>query len=460
MKTRTWLKAWSPLLASVAVLTLGCGESGNGDGGTGGSGGMAGAGGTAGTGGSAGSGGTGGLGGSGGSGFPLVFDDFQNAALVVGQADFLGTAQDQGGSADANTLHSPYGAAAVADGRLFVADWGNHRVLGFDALPTVNDASADLVLGQPDFRTTAQGTPPTRGGMYRPWSVATADDELIVADFGNNRVLIYESLPTDGAALPDVVVGQADFETAQDVCAADRLAGPAGMTVTPSGKLIVADSSHNRVLIWNALPTSHGEPADLVLGQGDMTHCASNDDNQDGADDGAPTARTLHSPIAAWGDEDQLAVADYVNHRVLIWTPFPTESFEPASLVLGQSTFGRRVRNDDDQDGTPDAGPTARTLYLPASVHSAGGQLVVADSSNHRTLIWSSFPTSSFQPANVVLGQSSLTRNAPNDDDQDGVPDASASARTQNLPTGVLYHQDKLLLTDFGNSRLLIYSSQ
>lgn len=460
MEAQASFKTWSLLFASMAALSLGCGESSNGDGSgaTGGSGGMAGSAGTGGAAGTGGSAGAGGMAGTGGSSFPLVFSDFQGAALVVGQADFLGTAPDQGRSAGANTLHSPFGAPVVAEGQLFVADSANHRVLGFLALPTVNDASADFVLGQPDFRTTTPNT--TRGGMNRPWSVATAEGKLIVVDFGNNRLLIYDAIPTDGSALPAVVVGQPDFEAAELGCTADRLVGPAAASVTPTGKLIVTDSSHNRVLIWNALPTTDGQPADLVLGQSDMVHCASNDDNQDGTDDGAPTARTLHGPIGAWADDGQLVVADYVNHRVLIWSPFPTVSFEQASLVLGQSSFDKRVRNDDDQDGNVDAGPTARTLNLPAFVHSAGGQLVVTDSSNHRTLIWTAFPTLSFQPADVVLGQSSFIRNASNDDNQDGVPDANASARTQNLTTGALYHQEKLLVTDFGNSRLLIYSSQ
>jgi hypothetical protein len=396
--------------------------------------------------------------GTGGSGFTVTLDDFQGAAVVVGQADFLGTAPDQGGAARANTLHNPFGAPLVANGRLFIADSGNHRVLAFNALPTENNASADFVLGQPDFQTSTPDT--TRSGMNRPWSVATADGKMLVVDSGNNRVLIYDAVPTDGSALPDLVLGQPNFDTTGDACAADGLAGPASATVTPQGKLIVTDSSHNRVLVWQELPTQNGQEPDLVLGQADMLHCASNDDDQNGTDDGDPSARTLHGPIGVWADETRLVVADYVNHRVLVWTTFPNASFQPADLVLGQSSFTHNARNDDDQDGTADAGPTARTMYLPAFVHSNGAQLVVADSNNNRTLIWNGFPTASFQPADTVLGQSSFTRNAANDDNQDGTPDANASARTQKLPIGALFDQSKLLIADFGNNRLLVYQSE
>jgi len=314
------------------------------------------------------------------------------------------------------------------------------------------------VLGQPDFKTTTANL--TRGGMNRPWSVAAGNGKMVVADYGNNRVLIYDVIPADGSALPDTVVGQPDFETIEEGCTADRLAGPASASVTPGGKLVVTDGTHNRVLVWDSLPTTSGQEADLVLGQGDMTHCSANDDNQDGADDGRSSARTLHGPIGAWADDTQLVVADYVNHRVLIWAPFPTTSFQPADLVLGQSDFSRNVRNDDDQNGAQDAGPTARTMNFPAFVHSNGAQLVVTDSANHRTLLWNSFPIASFQPADSVLGQSDFTHNAYDDDDQNGVPDATPSARTQRLPGGAASYQDKLLTTGPGNNRLLIYQSK
>jgi hypothetical protein len=377
--------------------------------------------------------------------------DFQNAAVVVGQADFSGTDANQGNlDPAANTLDEPYGNPAVDDGLLFVGDYGNNRVLAFDPLPTVNNADADFVLGQPDFTTTTANT--TQSGMDWPQSVATVDGKMVVADYGNHRVLIYNSIPTDGAE-PDVVVGQPDFDTDTPDCDANSLAFPETATVTPGGKLIVTDSDNNRVLIWNALPTANGQPADMVLGQGDFTHCAENDDDQNGAPDGdpsVPTAHTLFYPAGVWADDTRLVVADSENHRVLIWTAFPTANFQPADLVLGQDDFTTRT-----------AATTQSGMNTPYDgVHSNGVQLVVTDWANHRTLIWNSFPTMSFQPADTVLGQSNFTNNTENDDNQDGTPDTNASARTQNNPTGALFYEDKLLVVDNDNNRLLIYQSQ
>ena len=46
---------------------------------------------------------------------------------------------------------------ALSDGRqLFVADGGNDRVLIFNDMPTTNGVRADTVLGQPDFESLVE----------------------------------------------------------------------------------------------------------------------------------------------------------------------------------------------------------------------------------------------------------------------------------------------------------------
>src|SRR6266702_2558979 len=41
-------------------------------------------------------------------------------------------------------------------------------------------------------------------------------------------------------------------------------------------RLLVTDLGHNRVLVWNSIPTANAAPADLVLGQPDMTSATPN----------------------------------------------------------------------------------------------------------------------------------------------------------------------------------------
>ena len=314
-----------------------------------------------------------------------ILSTFQNASVVIGQADFSHGSANQGGAAGANTLFDPMGKPAVYNGILYVSD-SNNRVLGFNTVPTSNDASADFVLGQSDFSTTASGNAANK--MAGPESIRVSDDgKLLVDDYGNNRVLLWNTAPTSSGVSADVVVGQTGFGLSASACTSTGLKYPESIE-TVGGKLIVADSGNNRVLIWNTFPTSNFTPADVVLGQGDFTHSQYNDDNQDGTSDANPTARTLSYPFNLDSNGIQLFVADSSNSRVLIWNTFPTSNFTPADVVLGQGDFIHGAYNDDNQDGTHDTNPTARTLYNPYGVYVLGTQLFITDEGNSRYLIF------------------------------------------------------------------------
>ncbi|MBE7367538.1 hypothetical protein [Ramlibacter pallidus] len=376
---------------------------------------------------------------------PTQFASGQAAFAAIGQADLAtGTAQP----VSASTVRSPQGNVAVADGRLFVSDWNNHRILGFPAVPATSNAAADIVLGQPDFVTGAPRAT-ARDSLNGPMQVSIAAGKMAVADLNNSRVLVWSTVPSASGALPDVVLGQVDFNAAVTFgCTATRIGFPESVVITPDGKLVVADTNNQRVLLWNTVPTANTTPPDLVLGQGDFTHCRRNDDNQDGTADATPSDRTMWRPSGLWSDGQRLVVLDSSNHRALVWNTFPTANFQRADLVLGQGSFTRVAPNDDNQDGVTDA-PTARTLNAPYNgVDSNGMQLAIADTSNHRVLVWNTFPTTSFQPADAVLGQANFTTNA-----------AGTAADRVNLPHGVKFVGDKLLVNDRFNNRVLVLQS-
>ncbi|MBU0785056.1 MAG: hypothetical protein KJ798_13735 [Gammaproteobacteria bacterium] len=390
---------------------------------------------------------------------PLAFDNFQAAEVVIGQTDFTVTNNNTYSNPDANTLSVSYGNPAVApDGRLFIGDFVNDRVLAFAQVPTVSNANASFVLGQPNFTTTNPGA--GQGGHDGPQQVVISNGKMFVVDYHQRRVVIYNTIPADGSALPDVVVGQPNFNSISSGCTDSLFEYPETVSVTPDGKLVVTDGGNSRVMIWNSIPTTNGQPADLVLGQSDFTHCAANDDNQDMASDTTPTARTLRFPGGSWTDGTRLAILDGANNRVLIWNTFPTSNFQPADLVLGQGDFTHGTLNDDNQDGTADPTPTPKTLNGPyAGIDSNGTQLAVTDAGNNRVLIWNTFPTTNFQPADIVLGQSDFTHGTGADDDQDNVSDPNTSARAFDFPSGVLFYRDRLLVTDASNFRVLIFRS-
>lgn len=380
----------------------------------------------------------------------VKINSFQSADIVIGQANFVDLEENQNGTPEANTLNRP-GGSALAYGMFFIVDTNNNRVLGFDSLPSVNNVNADFVLGQADFTSDAEGS--GINDFKRPNGVAIGNEKMAISDSFNYRVLLYNSVPGSGSAQPDVVVGEFG-------CAQDKMRAPGGVEITDNGKLIVTDPGNSRILIWNSLPTQDGQGADLVLGQSDFTHCDENDDDQDGVADATPTARTLQTPRGVWSDGDRLVVADRRNNRVLIWNSFPAVNFQPADIVLGQGDFTHSERNDDDQDGSADSEPSGRTFNLPGSIDSNGVQLAVSDQINHRVLIWNRFPTSSFEPADLVLGQGDFNHDWYNDDDQVGANDGAPTARTLKSPAGVQFTEGGLLVTDSANHRVLFYRAQ
>ena len=90
---------------------------------------------------------------------PSVFQTFQTAGVVIGQADFLSHDFNQGGVVDANTLDAPEGRPTI--GSLYIPDTGNSRVLGFNVAPVNNNELADFVLGKTDFTSSDVGTSST-----------------------------------------------------------------------------------------------------------------------------------------------------------------------------------------------------------------------------------------------------------------------------------------------------------
>ncbi|MFN7130916.1 MAG: hypothetical protein ACK4N5_02465 [Myxococcales bacterium] len=368
---------------------------------------------------------------------------FQSASLVLGQADFVETSPNRGGTPGANTLDSPWGQAVLVKGVLYVADYQNHRVLGYPGVPVANGAAATLVLGQPDFDTADVEYDPTRTTLLYPESVFTDGTRLGVVDYSNNRILLWNVAPTASGTPPDVVVGQPDFVTANSECDAKTLSGPEGAWIA-GGRLFVADSGNNRVLVWNRVPTANGAPADVVLGQTSLTQCEANDTDGDGIGDADPSEATLSYPTGVWSDGRRVLVADYGNERLLVWDAVPAANGDAAVRVLGQKDF----TTVDYQ------APTVRD-FSPYYALATGTQLFVVDYFHNRVLVWNQWPTQNHAAADVVLGQADMI----SEDELDPATD-EASARTLSRPGGLALTRGRLLVVDYGNSRILAYDSK
>ncbi len=100
----------------------------------------------------------------------------------------------------------------------------------------------------------------------------------------------------------------------------------------------------------------------------------------------------------------------------------------------------------------PAAEPTMSWMYSPRGVFLGDDCLVVADSGNHRVLLWHRVPDTDEQPADVVLGQ-------PDGSTEGRAAGGRGPERGMNLPTGVLVHDGRLIVADAWHHRILIWNS-
>lgn len=414
--------------------------------------------------------------------------------LVIGQPDLTSTAKNRGGAPAANSLNTPSDVEVTSQGgvrRLWVADSGNHRVLRYD-LPSM---SANLVLGQQNFLSGTQdaGGQVGRIGFGVPTTVSSDGVHLVVAESQNHRVQIWNSLPERNAQPSDVILGQPNDKSSATYMppAIHSLQFREPNSVSSDGtRLFVADTGHNRVLIWNRIPKDGKTPPDVVLGQLEFTGTLANQ--------GGVSASSLSSPSDIRSDGTRLYVADTENNRVLIWNQIPTQSFAPADVVIGQpsmssNTFGASAQllrepqgialqngwlwisdtknnrvlrfeppfvtsaaatlvlgQPDMTSRTPNAGggPTELSIWEPGYMDSDGQRLVLADTKNFRVLIWNQPPTANFQPASVAVGEVSWNT---------VLPSANKYLRLYN-PYGVRLDAGRLFVSSSFENRIMVWN--
>ncbi len=152
-------------------------------------------------------------------------------------------------SVSASTLQNPQGV--WTDGmRVVVADTGNHRVLIWNSFPTSDGQSASLWLGQGSATANTAGS--GASGMSSPSRVFSDGTSLFVSDSGNHRVLFWKKFPTQSGQPADAVLGQTDFSGTTSGTSLDRLSTPRGLTVSER-KLFVADFANDRVVVFQSL---------------------------------------------------------------------------------------------------------------------------------------------------------------------------------------------------------------
>jgi len=402
------------------------------------------------------------------------------AQLVLGQSNFNSNFPDYPPS----SLVRPGGVAidkSVTPNRIYVSDDANNRVLGWrDVTALTNGASADLVLGQPDFFSNGanDGVMPGDINGVGPDSLAMASGVLgvaqgvgnvavdsvgnvYVADPGNNRVLEYNkpfstcgSFPCVGPGA-SVVFGQGasgtSFTTNLNGVTATTLSDPQGVGVDGNGNVYIADTQNNRVLEYDtplANPSAPNVTAARVYGQGlGGSNFFSNGNGVSDTQMSGPTA-------VAFDSNNDLFVADTSNSRV-------GEFDNPMTTFALTRVFGQETANNFFSGiGFTDAGGLSEPGGL---AFDSAGDLYVADTNNRRVVEYAvPFASGSAAlDATAVWGQGAAGNNFTSSVCVEGMGLGGVlSATTMCTPFGVaLDASDNLYTSDFSNSRVLEFKA-
>lgn len=327
---------------------------------------------------------------------------------------------------------------------------GNRYTLSFNLhfpqLTYNNGAAANLVIGQADFisNATNRGSTPAANSLSGVQGALFEKEltTLYIPDKANNRILGFNAIPDADGVDANFALGQADLTSSNAGTSATALMNPEGIYTTTT-QLFVVDSGNNRVLIWNSHPTANTVAANYVLGQLDFDSSAS-----------GCSSSTLSDPAAVMVVDNKILVLDRGNNRLLIWSTFPDEDNPTgiaAGLVIGQvgaSAMDTCEANDSDGDGATDTLPSASTLNNPGGFWTDGVSLLIADTGNHRVLVWDTFPTSNGEPADWVIGQPDM-----------GAAVAELNQNSLNSPLSVYSNRAQIFVADTGNARVLMFNN-
>ncbi|MCW2973004.1 MAG: putative haloacid dehalogenase-like hydrolase family protein [Thermoleophilia bacterium] len=256
--------------------------------------------------------------------------------------------------------YSVYGPklGMTPSGQLMEASFEEATLRIWNTPDTVNEAY-NRRWGQANRTDAGAGVPshtPSATHLKAPGQSWSDGTRLLVADSGQNRVLVWDHMPTSDVDPANAVIGQPNMTTTTGSTALNKTWAPWGVT-SDGVDVYVSEYNNSRVSIyrdyWTTLPLVNGPTSDVVLG---TTGVAGTD------------ATHLRNPFGLSLFQDQLFLGDRVNYRIAIWNDAQNlVTGAPIDAVVGQSSFTARAT------GTPG--------YNNVGVDAKGGGLMWAGSS-------------------------------------------------------------------------------
>ena len=376
----------------------------------------------------------------------LVFDlsggitNGMDASYVLGQPDFTTGGY---GTTQSSFSYAIIGLVAV-DNKLYVADEGNNRILGFDLSSGITNgmdaftAIGQSSNGQPTFTTGRSDnvTNTTFKGYPASSYVDTVRHRLFVATCGDQ--IVGYNLDAQNNLLdhtPDFVLGQASFAGGDESLQQNRLSCAYGLAFDSAhNRLFVDDDNNSRVLVFDLSGgVTNGMDASYVLGQPDFT-----------TNSNSFSASSLYYPAGGMAYDPgtgYLYVNDTNHYRVLVFdlSSGITNGMD-ASYVIGQPDF------TTGNSGVSQAGFTRPFALQLDTVHH---RLFVADAtySSGRIVVFDTSHLANGMNASYILGQPDFTST-----------NAGTDASTF-VTYGMTYDSDdqRLFVADDNANRILVF---
>ena len=295
------------------------------------------------------------------------------ATRVYGQGGSFTSNMTNNGGITASSLKLPSGLALDINDGLYIADYGNHRVLYY---PTGN-ITATRVYGQNGsfISNTANNAGISANSLSSPISIALdSNGGLYIADLGNERILYYSSATTTATK----VYGQnGNFSSNHNFY--DGIEGyeigfsPIGVEVDSNMNFYVMDLSNTRVLFY---PANSTVPTRVYGQNGSFSSNASSVNN------GGISADSLNYPREGikLDSSGGLYISDTDNNRALYYPSGRTT----ATRVYGQK--GNFTTNDKNHGDTFSA---ATSLRYPRGIAiDSTNRIYIVDGLNNRVLYY------------------------------------------------------------------------
>ena len=239
-------------------------------------------------------------------------DGHGTITTVVGNG--VSGSSGDGGPATSAGIRSPRGLAFDADGNLFIAEAGGHRIRRVDAAGVISTRAGN---GEPGY--TGDGGPAAMARLAGPRAVAVdAAGVLYVADTDNH---VIRMVTPEGAIFTAAGFGSPSFDNGEGdgwYAIHAPLTAPRHVTVDPAGDLYIADTGHDRIRkVTGPQPAPPGPPVEQVRAAAETEPVAG---TGDAADDPAiwihPADPSRSLIIGTDKASDSLEVWDLAGQRV------------------------------------------------------------------------------------------------------------------------------------------------